>query len=121
MPWAMSRTPPRDSPRDMTIRLSRLARRDLDDIRRYTVATWGREQWLMYYRGLVGTFEGIAADPDSGRDRSLFAARLRSVNYRRHVVFFARIAAAGDAPVILRIVHQRRNMSALEYFEDIGG
>jgi len=43
------------------------------------------------------------------------------VNNRRHVVFFARIAAAGGEPVILRIVRQRRNMPALKYFEDIGG
>ena len=105
----------------MTIRLSRLARRDLDDIRRYTVETWGRSQWLTYYRGLVRVFEGIATAPDSGRDRSLFAVGLRSVNYRRRVIFFARIAAAGGEPVILRIVHQRRNLPALVYFEDIGG
>lgn len=105
----------------MTIRLSRLARRDLDDFRRYTVRTWGRDQWLTYYRGLVRTFEGVVAEPDGGRDQSLFAVGLRSVNYRRHVVFFARMAAAGDEPVILRIVHQRRNMPALVYFEDIGG
>lgn len=105
----------------MTIRLSRQARRDLDDIRRFTVETWGREQWLTYFEGLVRTFERIAADPDGGRDRSLFAPGLRSLSYRRHLVFFARIAAAGDAPVILRIVHQRRNLPALVYFEDIGG
>ena len=105
----------------MTIRLSRLARRDLDDIRAYTVKTWGRKQWLTYYRGLVRAFEGVAADPDVGRDRSLFAAGLRSVNYGRHVIFFARIAAAGGQPVVVRIVHQRRNMPALVYFEDIGG
>ena len=105
----------------MTIRLSRLAQRDLDDIRRYTVENWGRGQWLQYYRGLVRTFEGIASDPDGGRDRSLFAEGLRSVNCGRHVIFFARIAAAGDAPVILRIVHQRRHMPALVYFEDLEG
>lgn len=105
----------------MTIRLSRLARRDLDDIRRYTVENWGRSQWLTYYRGLVRAFEGIAAAPDGGRDRSLFAAGLRSVNYKLHVIFFARIASAGGEPVVLRIVHQRRNMPALVYVEDIGG
>ena len=117
----MSPTPARGSRGNMTIRLSRLARRDLDEIRRFTVRTWGREQWLAYYRGLVRAFEGIAADPDGGRDRSLFAAGLRSVNCRRHVIFLARIAAAGDEPVILRMVHQRRNMPALVYFEDIDG
>ena len=98
-----------------------MSRQDLDDIRRYTVKKWGREQWLAYYRGLVQAFERIAADPECGRNRSLFAAGLRSVNYARHVIFFARIAAAEDEPVILRIVHQRRNMPALVYFEDIGG
>lgn len=41
----------------MTIRLSRLAQRDLDEIRRYTVDTWGRAQWLKYYRGLVRAFD----------------------------------------------------------------
>lgn len=106
---------------DMTIRLSRRARRDLDDIRRYTRETWGRDQWLTYYRGMVRAFEAIAADPDGGRDRSLFATGLRSRNYGRHVIFFARIDAAGGEPVILRIVHQRRNMPALVYYEDIGG
>lgn len=66
----------------MTIRLSQLARRDLDDIRRYTVDTWGRDQWLIDYRGLVRAFEEIAANPDGGRDRSLFAAGLRSLDRR---------------------------------------
>ena len=105
----------------MTIRLSRLAQRDLDDIRRYALDTWGREQWLKYYRGLVRAFEGIMANPDDGRDRSLFAAGLRSIDYEKHVIFFARVAAAGETPVILRIVHQRRNMPALIYFEALGG
>ena len=105
----------------MEIRLSRQARRDLDEIRRYTVATWGRGQWLDYYRDLARSFEKIMADPESGRDRGLFAVGLRSVNYKRHTIFFARIAAAGGAPVILRIVHQRRDMPALAYYEDIDG
>ena len=105
----------------MTIRLSRLAQRDLDEIRRYTVDTGGRAQWLKYYRGLARAFEAIASDPDGGRDRSLFAAGLRSVSYGPHVIFFARTATASNAPVILRIVHQRRHMPALVYFEDLDG
>ncbi len=105
----------------MSIRLSRLARRDLDDIRRYTLDTWGREQWLQYYRGMVRAFEEIMANPDNGRDRGLFGRGLRSVDYEKHVIFYARVAAADDAPVVLRIVHQRRNMPALNYFEALGG
>lgn len=76
---------------------------------------------MTYFRGLVRTFEEITAEPERGRDRSLFAAGMRSVNYGSHVIFFARIAAADGEPVIVRIVHQRRNMPALVYFEDIGG
>ena len=117
----MSRRPAWDSRTDVAIKLSGLALRDLDELRRYAIKTWGRDQWLTYYRGLVRTFEGIAADPDGGRDRSLFAAGLRSVNYGRHVIFFARIAAAGDEPVVVRIVQQRRNMPALVYYEDLDG
>ena len=92
-----------------------------ESIRRYRVETWGRDQWLKYCRGLVRAFEGIAANPDGGRDRNLFAPGLRSVNYRQHVIFFARVGAAGDTPVILRIVHQRRHTPALIYFEDLDG
>ena len=83
--------------------------------------TWGRAPWFTYYRGLVRAFNKIALNPDCGRDGSLFAAGLRSVHYKRHVIFFARIDAASGEPVIVRIVHQRRNMPALLYFEDIGG
>ncbi len=121
IPGPTSRMPEVDYRDDMTIRLSRLAKRDLDEIRRYTVETWGRGQWLKTYRGLVQAFEGIVANPDDGRDRSLFATGLRSVNYRRHVIFFARIAATGNEAVIIRIVHQRRNLPALVYYEEISG
>ena len=70
---------------------------------------------------MVEVFERIAINPDRGRDRSLFAPGLRSLNYRRHIVLYAGIDAAGGEPVILRIVHQRRNLPALVYFEEIGG
>ncbi len=83
------------------------------------LVTWGREQWNKYYRGMVRAFESIRANPDGGRDRGLFAPGMRSVNYRSHIIFFARIVAAGDNPVILRIVHQRRHLPALVYFEDL--
>ena len=97
----------------MTIRLSGLPRADLEDIRDYTIRTWGRDQWLVYYRQFVTAFEQIAREPDIGRDRSLFVSGMRSVNCQRHVIFFKQLDVADGAPVILRIVHQRRNMPAL--------
>ncbi|MCY4452836.1 MAG: type II toxin-antitoxin system RelE/ParE family toxin [Immundisolibacterales bacterium] len=76
---------------------------------------------MKYYRALVRDFEAIPSDPDGGRDRNLFATGLRSMSYGRHAIFFARIASADNEPVILRIVHQRRHLPALVYFEDLEG
>ncbi len=103
----------------MSILLSKLAESDLDDIRQYTIETWGRSQWLRYYRGLVTVFERISEDPGTGRDRRLFVDGMRSVDYEKHTVFFKKLDAAGGAAVVLRIVHQRRNMPALVYYEDL--
>ncbi|ABC21503.1 type II toxin-antitoxin system RelE/ParE family toxin [Rhodospirillum rubrum] len=103
----------------MPITLSDLALKDLEEIRHYTVRQWGREQWLRYYRGLVSTFERIEQSPESGRSRDLFLPGLRSISYGKHSVFYAPIAAAGGAIVILRIVHQKRHLPALTYYEDI--
>ena len=103
----------------MAIRLSHRALADLEDIRTYTIETWGQEQWLKYYRGLVDAFEQIEQYPDSGRDRSLFAEGMRSVSYSRHIIFYKSINAADNAPVILRLVHGRRNLPALVYYDDL--
>jgi toxin ParE1/3/4 len=103
----------------VTILLSRLARADLEDIRRYTVETWGRAQWLAYYRKLVQGFETIAKNPEVGRDRSLFVPGMRSLNCERHVIFYQRLDAAKGAPVVLRIVHQKRHLPALVYYDDL--
>tara|TARA_R110002124_G_scaffold173351_1_gene340909 strand:+ start:35 stop:178 length:144 start_codon:yes stop_codon:yes gene_type:complete len=46
---------------------------------------------------------------------------MRSVNCQRHVIFYKRLDAADGAAVILRIVHLRRNMPALVYYEDLDG
>lgn len=103
----------------MTIRLSRLAQADLDDIRDYTIETWGRGQWLKYYRGMVSVFDKINDDPMAGRSRELFGQRMRSLPYEKHLVFFASITAAQGRPVILRVVHQSRFLPALAYYDDL--
>jgi toxin ParE1/3/4 len=103
----------------MAIKLSNRARQDLEDIRRYTVDSWGRDQWLKYYRGLVSVFEDIQDNPDRGRKRDLFYEGMLSRNYEKHVIFFMPIEAANGDPIILRIVHQRRNLPALVYYEDL--
>lgn len=115
----LSNRMPGRSKADVRILLSRLARADLEDIRRYMVETWGRAQWLTYYRKLVRGFENIAKNPDAGRDRSLFMPGMRSLNCEKHVIFYQRLDAAKGAPVVLRIVHQKRHLPALVYYDDL--
>lgn len=105
----------------MTLRLSRRARADLDDIRDYTLQTWGRDQWLRYYRGLVAAMERATENPMTGQDRSLLGDGLRSLRFERHLIFYAPVSAAGDEVVILRLVHQARYLPALSYYDDLGG
>lgn len=99
--------------------LSGRARRDLNEIRNWTVRTWGRDRWQACYRGMGAAFRRIAAEPDCGRPRDLIAIGMRSLVYEQHLIFFAPVADFGGRPVILRILHQRRNLSALTYFDDL--
>jgi len=105
----------------MTLKLSHPARQDLEDIRAHTLERWGRTQWLDYYRGLVAALEKIEAEPMSGRSRDLFRKGMRSVNYGRHIIFFSPVDAAGGEPVVLRILHQRRHLPAMVYYDDLDG
>ena len=103
----------------MAIKLSHLALQDLEEIRSYTVEYWGRDQWLKYYRGFISAFEDIQINPNRGRKRNLFYEGMLSRNYEKHVIFYMPIEAANGDPIILRIVHQRRNLPALVYYEDL--
>lgn len=105
----------------MTLKLSHLARQDLENIRAHTLERWGRTQWLDYYRGLVAVLEKIEADPMLGCRRDLFRKGMRSVNYGRHIIFFSPVDAAGGEPVVLRILHQRRHLPAMVYYDDLDG
>ena len=103
----------------MLFKLSSLARADLEDIRSYTIETWGRDQWLIYYRTIARAFERIAENPQCGKDRSLFVEGMRSINCEKHIIFFKCVEAANGTPVILRIIHQKRHMPALVYYDDL--
>jgi len=113
--WRLNRM--RLPDRHQVMLLSRQARADLEDIRRYTIKTWGRAQWLRYYRGLVNAFERIDAHPEQGQDRRLLVNGMRSVPYQRHLVFYRQMP--NTDVVILRIVHQQRNLPALMYYDDL--
>ena len=101
--------------------LSGRARRDLDEIRDWTIATWGREKWQVYYRGFGAAFRRISAEPSCGRPRDMLGAGMRSLVYEQHLIFFAPVTSFGGQPVILRILHQRQNLSAVTYLDELEG
>ena len=103
----------------MRARLTRTARRDLEDIRTYTLARWGHDQWLRFFAGLSAAFERIAHDPQGGRQRDKLRPGLRSLTFEQHIIFFGPIRHAGGAVIILRIIHQRRNLAALTFIDDL--
>ncbi len=105
----------------MTIRLSRKAMADIEDIRAYTLERWAVDQWRHYFAGLSSVMDRIAENPDCGRPRDLMLHGMRSTPYEKHIIFFLPVQIGVRRAAILRIVHQRRNLAALTYYEDIDG
>ena len=103
----------------MRFRLSHQALKDIEDIRAFTVERWGREQWMRYFAGLSTTFERIANDPSCGQPRHLIRKRMRSLSYEHHIIFFETAREQGGRIAILRIVHERRDFTALSYHDDL--
>ena len=62
-------------------------------------------------------FRRIVTDPNCGRPQDKIAKGMRSLSYERHLIFFAPVTNFGGQPVILRVLHQRRNLEALTYFD----
>jgi toxin ParE1/3/4 len=105
----------------MRFRLSHQALQDIEEIRAFTVERWGRAQWVSYFAGLSEAFERIAADPTCGLPRYSMRGGMRSLVYRKHLIFFEAPAAPGQRVSILRIAHERRNLAALSYHDKYSG
>lgn len=105
----------------MTIRLSRRAMKDIEDIRAYTLERWTVDQWRHYFAGLSAVMDRIAQDPNCGRPRDLMLNGMRSMPFEKHIIFFLPAQIGVRRVAVLRIVHQRRNLAALTYYEDIDG
>ncbi len=103
----------------ITVRLTLTAQRDLAQIRDFTTESWGAAQWRSYFLGLTHALETIAQNPNTGRPRDIIRTGLRSLSYESHLIFFRPVRHAGGAVVILRILHQRQNLAALQFMQDL--
>lgn len=80
------------------------AKRDLDQIRDYTLENWGVDQAYLYVGKLRDGIESIDHDPGVGKDRRELSTGMRSLAVGRHLVFYTQ---EPGAVIIVRILHQR--------------
>ena len=85
--------------------LSSLARRDLREIARYTLLTWGLNQALHYDQSLEECMTQLAGKPQLGRLCPAIYPGSRRYEHEKHVIFYCE--EQGGIRV-LRILHQRQ-------------
>lgn len=102
----------------MKIRLKAQARLDL-----LAILAWGDERWghvrsREFLEGLIEAIERLEANPLTGRSRSAFLPGLRSVRHRGYAIFHV---IEDGRPVVVAVIHERRNLAALDYADRIEG
>lgn len=84
------------------LRVSRAARRDLDEIASFTIERWGDAQCEKYLADLEIRFNTIARAPERGRKCDDVSPGLMKQPEGRHVVFYR---VRSDRVVIVRVLH----------------
>ena len=102
----------------MTVRLKPSARRDLLAIRQWSLDNWGEARTGEFMEQLIEAIERLAGHPLMGRSRSAFLPGLRSIRFRGHAIFYL---IEVDLPVIVAVLHERRNHAALDFADRIEG
>ncbi len=93
----------------MAVKLSPLARTQIEDIWLYSEETWGEPKATAYIDGLFNLFESLPARQHMWR--SLPHESLRGVfyaAYREHLVFFRRLS--GEGLGVIAVLHQRQDI-----------
>lgn len=88
------------------LRLSAAARRDLADIRRYSVREFGASVADSYFRGFNGAFRLLRERPFAGAVAPDIRPEVRVLSYRRHRIFHR--VAAGTVE-IGRVLHHAQD------------
>lgn len=102
----------------MRVPIKRRARADLLAIRGWGEQRWGPARTRDFLEGLIEAIERLAEFPLMGRSRSAFFPGLRSVRHRGYVIFYVLEA---DRAVVVAVIHERRNLAALDFADRIEG
>lgn len=98
------------SVRNLAIRLTRTAERDLENIALYTRRSWGGKQHANYRTAIDHAFRMLAEYPRSGRPRNDVFPGCRSIQVEQHVIYYHQPEATEI--VVRRILHYRQDASA---------
>jgi toxin ParE1/3/4 len=93
-----------------TIRFSRPALTDLDEIVSYTASAWGEAQAEAYLTALNSAIGRALMQPKSAPLMRLSGRSLRVLAVRRHLVFYREEA---NGILIVRILHTSRDVRAI--------
>lgn len=88
----------------MILRLSKSAKRDLQNIFSYTKRTWGIEKEERYLNALYDRFEQITNDPSRWKFRDELYPGSQSSSVGKHIIFFK---VGGEVIQVARILHQQ--------------
>lgn len=102
----------------MKVRLKRRAQADLLAIWLWGEDHWGSSRTRDFLEGLIEAIERLLRFPEMGRPRDVFAPGLRSVRHRDYVIFYI---LEPDGPVVVAVLHERRNRPALDFADRIEG
>jgi toxin ParE1/3/4 len=91
-------------------RLSKFAERDLAEILRYTIKTWGMKQGAAYYQLLTAAKSRIVNNPvlPGSKTRDDLADGCRAFRVAKHLIFYR---VSGDSVEIARILHESMDFS----------
>lgn len=95
------------SARDFRLKLSPRARRDFTDILRYTGATWGQTQVLVYRDLIDAALGAIRLNPNVGHGHPDLPETHRVYPVGSHVIVYRMM---GDVVGVARILHKRMSI-----------
>lgn len=81
---------------------------DLNNIWNYTFEKWSEKQADKYYATIKMTCNGIAENPNIGKEYDGITKNLLGLKSGRHIIFYQQIS--GDTIEIIRILHERMDL-----------
>jgi len=87
--------------------LTESAEKDLADIAKYTLETWGEEQLEIYRHLLEERLSLLVEFPELGRNHPMLRSDFRYVVEGKHYIFYRRVGADIE---VLRFLHCRSDI-----------